>query len=193
MGRGVSDGLVVVAALTSYGGGKSPLLFQMSEENMPCSLKLQNTFWGDGGTHFHFLVGGTSHGLSHSLNSNVKTDDRHILSYFHGLCFVVVPSTKLSHADVLPGVGGVILDSACLSIHLLVCQFFYPSFICLTQIIAITRGCVICDDFWPWPLSPRSLGLEQFATKRLKYDTFVHYTTPRALNGFSPYWLSSSL
>ena len=91
-----------------------------------------------------------------------------------------------------PGVGRVILDSACLSIHLLACQFICPSFICLTQIIANTRGCVICDEFWPWPLSPRSFGLEQFATKRLKYGTFIHYTTPTVLNRFFPYWLPSS-
>ena len=37
--------------------GNSAQLFQRSEENLCCSLKLQHTFVRDGGTHLHFFVG----------------------------------------------------------------------------------------------------------------------------------------
>ena len=47
-----------------HGGRNSSQLFQRWGENMSCSLKLQNTFWRDGGTCLHLLVGsgGHSHG-----------------------------------------------------------------------------------------------------------------------------------
>ena len=34
---------------------------------------------------------------------------------------------------------------------------FFPY---LVQMINSMRGCVACDDLWPWPISSRSLGLD---------------------------------
>ena len=31
---------------------------------------------------------------------------------------------------------------------------------CLVQMINSMRGCVACDDLWPWPISSRSFGLD---------------------------------
>ena len=82
------------------------------------------------------------------------------------------------HTTKLGGVGGI-LDSPCLSvclsvrlsICLSVCQLtfgvrpvastvqdgFFPY---LVQMINSMRGCVACDDPWPWPVSSRSFGLD---------------------------------
>ena len=78
-------------------------------------------------------------------------------------CIYYTPATKLG--------GGGILDSPCLSVRLSVCPLtfrvhpvastvqdgFFPY---LVQIINSMRGCVACDDLWPWPISSRSLGLD---------------------------------
>ena len=76
------------------------------------------------------------------------------------------PATKL---------GGGILDSPCLCVRLSVCPSvcllpfrvrpvastvqdgFFPY---LVQMINSMRGCVACDDLWPWPISSRSFGLD---------------------------------
>ena len=64
-----------------------------------------------------------------------------------------------------------ILDSPCLSVRLSVCPLtfrvhpvastvqdgFFPH---LVQIINGMRGCVACDDPWPWPISSRSFDLD---------------------------------
>ena len=34
---------------------------------------------------------------------------------------------------------------------------FFP---CLVQMINSMRGCVACDDLWPWPISSRSFDLD---------------------------------
>ena len=34
---------------------------------------------------------------------------------------------------------------------------FFP---CLVQMINSMRGCIACDDLWPWPISSRSFGLD---------------------------------
>ena len=71
------------------------------------------------------------------------------------------PTTKLE--------GGGILDSPCLYVCLSVCPLtfrvrpvastvqdgFFPY---LVQMINSMRGCVACDDLWPWPISSRSFG-----------------------------------
>ena len=68
-------------------------------------------------------------------------------------------------------VRGGILDSPCLSVRLSVCLLtfrvrpvastvqdrFFPY---LVQMINSMRGCVACDDPWPWPISSRSFGLD---------------------------------
>ena len=72
-------------------------------------------------------------------------------------------------------VRGGILDSVCLSIRLSVCLSVSPLtfhvcpvastgqdgfFSYLVQMINSLRGCVACDDPWPWPISSRSFGLD---------------------------------
>ena len=72
-------------------------------------------------------------------------------------------------------VRGGILDSPCLSVRLSVClsvcsltfrvrpvastvqDGFFPY---LVQMINSMRGCVACDDPWPWPISSRSFSLD---------------------------------
>ena len=72
-------------------------------------------------------------------------------------------------------VRGGILDSPCLSVRLSVClsvcsltfrvrpvastvqDGFFPY---LVQMINSMRGCVACDDPWPWPISSRSSGFD---------------------------------
>ena len=64
-------------------------------------------------------------------------------------------------------VSGGILDSPCLSVCLLTFRVrpvaytvqdgFFPY---LVQMINSMRGCVACDDPWPWPISSRSFGLD---------------------------------
>ena len=65
-------------------------------------------------------------------------------------------------------VRGGILDSPCLSVCPSVCLRVRPVastvqdgfFPYLVQMINSTRGCVACDDLWPWPISSRSFGLD---------------------------------
>ena len=72
-------------------------------------------------------------------------------------------------------VRGGILDSPCLSVCLSVCPSVCPLtfrvrpvastvqdgfFPYLVQRITSMRGCVACDDLWPWPISSRSFGLD---------------------------------
>ena len=68
-------------------------------------------------------------------------------------------------------VRGGILDSPCLSVCPSVCLLtfhvrpvastvqdgFFPY---LVQMINSMRGCVACDDLWPWPISSRSFNLD---------------------------------
>ena len=68
-----------------------------------------------------------------------------------------------------------ILDSSCLSVCLSVCPSVCPLtfrvrpvastvldgfFPYLVQMINSMRGCVACDNHWPWPISSRSFGLD---------------------------------
>ena len=67
--------------------------------------------------------------------------------------------------------------SVCLSVRLSVCLLtfrvrlvastvqdgFFPY---LVQMINSMRGCIACDDHWPWPISSRSFGL--YLEKRVR-------------------------
>ena len=53
---------------------------------------------------------------------------------------------------------------------------FFPY---LAQIIISIRGCVACDDLWPWPIFSRSFGLD--------LENHVRSVASTVLDGFSPY------
>ena len=53
---------------------------------------------------------------------------------------------------------------------------FFPY---LAQMITSMRGCVACNDLWPWPLSSRSFGLG--------LENHVRSVASTVLNGFFPY------
>ena len=63
---------------------------------------------------------------------------------------------------------------------------FFPY---LAYMITGVRGCVLCNDLWPWPVSSRSFS-HNFAIKLLKYGTssFVCFTACTILDGFFPYF-----
>ena len=100
--------------------------------------------------------------------------------------------------------GGSILDSPCLSVCLSVRPSVCPSvcpltfhvppvastiqdglFPYLVQMINSMRGCVQCDDPWPWPISSRSFGLD--------LENHVRYVASTVLDGFFLYWHKWSL
>ena len=62
---------------------------------------------------------------------------------------------------------------------------FFPY---LAQIITSMRGCVACNDLWPWPIFLRSFRLE-FAIKLLKYGVSCRVCSPAStvLDRFFPY------
>ena len=85
-------------------------------------------------------------------------------------------STNMDYYTPHNKVRGGILDSPCLSVcpsvRLSIClsvtfrvrpvastvqDGFFPY---LEQVINSMRGCVACDDLWPWPISSRSFGLD---------------------------------
>ena len=53
---------------------------------------------------------------------------------------------------------------------------FFPY---LAQMITNMRGCVACNDFWPWPISSRSLGLD--------FKNLVRSVASTVLDGFFLY------
>ena len=62
---------------------------------------------------------------------------------------------------------------------------FFPY---LVQMIISMRGCVACNDIWPWPIFSRSFS-HDFVIKLLKYGTFcrVCSTALTVLDEFFPY------
>ena len=54
--------------------------------------------------------------------------------------------------------------------------------------ITSMKGCVVCNELWPWPISSRSFS-HDLAIKLLKYGTYsrVCATACTVLNGFFPY------
>ena len=88
--------------------------------------------------------------------------------------------------------------SVCLSVCMSVCLSVCPSVCLLTfrvrpaastvqdgffpylvQMINSMRGCVACDDPWPWPISSRSFGLD--------LENFVRSVASTVLDGFLLY------
>ena len=53
---------------------------------------------------------------------------------------------------------------------------FFPY---LAQIIISIRGCVACNDLWPWPIFSRSFSLD--------LENRVHSVASTVLHGFFPY------
>ena len=83
------------------------------------------------------------------------------------------PATKLGGILDSPclSVCLSVRPSVCLSVRLSVCPLTFRVrhvassvqdrlFPYLVQMINSMRGCVPCDDLWPWPISPRSFGLD---------------------------------
>ena len=64
--------------------------------------------------------------------------------WIHPVCLSVCPSVCLLPFCVRP-VASTVQDG------------FFPY---LVQMINSMRGCVACDDLWPWPISSRSFGLD---------------------------------
>ena len=53
------------------------------------------------------------------------------------------------------------------------------------QIIISIRGCVACNDLWPWPIFSRSFGLD--------LENRVRYVVSTVLDGFFHIWYKWSL
>ena len=87
--------------------------------------------------------------------------------WIHPVCLVclsVRPSVCLSvRPSVRPSVRSSVRPSVCLStfrvcpVASTVQDGFFPY---LVQMINSMRGCVACDDPWPWPISSRSFSLD---------------------------------
>ena len=91
--------------------------------------------------------------------------------------------------------GGVYwIHPVCLSVRLSVCPSVCPLtflvrpvastvqdgfFPYLVQMINSMRGCVACDDLWPWPMSSRSFGLD--------LENRVHSVVSTVLDGLFSY------
>ena len=62
---------------------------------------------------------------------------------------------------------------------------FFPY---LARMITSMRGCVVCKNLWPWPISSRSFG-HDFAIRLVLYGTscHVHSTACTVLDEFFPY------
>ena len=82
----------------------------------------------------------------------------------------VCPSVRLS---VRPSVHPA---SRVCSVASIVQNGFFPY---LVQMITSMRGCVACDDPWPWPISSRSFGLD--------LENSVRSVGSTVLDGFSLY------
>ena len=90
------------------------------------------------------------------------------------------------------------IHPVCLSVHLSLCPSVRLSvcpltfcvcpvastvqdgfFLYLVQMINSMRGCVTCDDFWSWPISSRSFGLDlenrvRSVASTVLYGFFLH-------------------
>ena len=53
------------------------------------------------------------------------------------------------------------------------------SFPYLAQVVVSIRGCVACNDLWPWPIFSRSFGLG--------LENCVRFVASTVLDGFFPY------
>ena len=81
------------------------------------------------------------------------------------LCVIIPPAMKLGgYIGFTLSVCLSVCPSVCLSVTFrvrpvasTVQDWFFPY---LEQMINSMRGCVACDDLWPWPISSRSFGLD---------------------------------
>ena len=112
-----------------------------------------------------------------------------LLSMGNGLSYwiFIPPATKLGGGG--EGYIGFTL-SVCPSVRLSVCLLtfrvrpvastiqdgFFPY---LVQMINSMRGCVACDDLWPWPISSRSFGHG--------FENRVRSVASTVPDGFFPY------
>ena len=112
----------------------------------------------------------------------------------HFVYIIIPPATKLGGVywihPVCLSVRLFVCPSVCLSVCLSVCSLtfrvrpvastvqdgFFPY---LVQMINSMRGCVACDDPWPWPISSRSFGLD--------LENRVRSVASTVLNGFFLY------
>ena len=102
----------------------------------------------------------------------------------------IPPATKLGGVYWIHPVCLSVCPSVCLSVCLSVCSLtfrvrpvastvqdgFFPY---MVQMINSMRGCVACDDPWPWPISSRSFGLD--------LENHVRSVASTVLNGFFSY------
>ena len=102
----------------------------------------------------------------------------------HSFCTLLYPPPR----NEVKGVYWI--HPVCLSVRLSVCLLpfrvrpvastvqdgFFPY---LVQMINSMRGCVACDDLWPWPISSRSFSLD--------LENRVRSVASTVLNGFFLY------
>ena len=104
----------------------------------------------------------------HTNDDGVITGNH--IGHLHGMLFI--PPTQRScwgvywfhsvRPSVCPSVRQSVRPPVCpafrvRSVASTVQDGFFPY---LVQIINSMRGCVACDDLWPWPISSRSFGLD---------------------------------
>ena len=89
------------------------------------------------------------------------------LYWIHPVCLSVCPSVRPSVCQLTFRVRPVAS-----TVH----DGFFPY---LVQMIHSMRGCVACDDPWPWPISSRSFGLD--------LESRVHSVASTVLDGFFLY------
>ena len=94
-----------------------------------------------------------------------------ITHYIFGFLFIILYPRNEVRGGILDSPCLSVCPSVCLSVCLSVCPLtfrvrpvastvqdgFFPY---LVQMINSTRGCVACDDLWPWPISSRLFGLD---------------------------------
>ena len=91
-----------------------------------------------------------------------------------GVYIGFAPSVRLSvRPSICPSIRPV---SGVRSVASIVQDGFFPY---LVQMITSMRGCVACDDPWPWPISSRSFGLD--------LENRVCSVASTVLDGFSLY------
>ena len=114
-----------------------------------------------------------------------KIDLNKMINHGHSSCFYT-PRNKVRYIGFTLSVCLSVCPSVCLSVCSLtfcvrpvastVQDGFFPY---LVQMINSMRGCVACDDPWPWPISSRSFGLD--------LENRVRSVASTVLNGFFSY------
>ena len=94
----------------------------------------------------------------------------HTTKLLGGILVSLRPSVRLSVCPSVPPASHV------RSVASTVLDGFFPY---LVQMINSMRGCVACDDLWPWPISSRSFGLD--------WENRVRSVASTVLDGFFLY------